>query len=262
MKKDGKNGLPSKAKTIEFTKNLCVLLFPHIDGCNGQLVSKNNTRKQLMLLLKPVESSLTTNRGELADSFMRSFPRIQEKLEADASFIEANDPAATCVDEVVMTYPGFSAILVYRLANKLLDLGVPLIPRIMTEFAHSSTGIDINPGATIGNEFFIDHGTGIVIGESSVIGNRVKIYQGVTLGALSVKKEKAATKRHPTIEDDVIIYAGSTILGGKTVVGHNSIIGGNVWLTESVEPYSLVQHESKTTICERPDLPGTNDNKE
>lgn len=259
MKTKKAKQLPSKIKTIEFTKNLCVSLFPYIDGCNGRSASFKKIRKQLNYLLIPFENSLNTDKKTITEYFMGSFPKIKKQLEADASFIAANDPAATCVDEVIMTYPGFKAILVYRLANKLYNLGVPLIPRIMTEYAHSETGIDINPGATIGDEFFIDHGTGIVIGESTIIGNRVKIYQGVTLGALSVSKDKASTKRHPTIEDNVIIYAGSTILGGKTVIGHDSIIGGNVWLTKSVAPYSLVQHESKITICERKDFQNNKD---
>ncbi|HRR17365.1 MAG TPA: serine acetyltransferase, partial [Bacteroidales bacterium] len=142
-------------------------------------------------------------------------------------------------------------ILVYRLANKLALLEVPLIPRIMTEYAHSLTGIDIHPKATIDSPFFIDHGTGVVIGETSVIGRRVKLYQGVTIGALSVSKDMAGKKRHPTIEDDVVIYAGSTILGGETVIGHDSIIGGNVWLTSSVPPYSLVYHENVMKIRDR-----------
>jgi serine O-acetyltransferase len=166
----------------------------------------------------------------------------------DAALIADNDPAATGMDEVIMTYPGFYAILVYRLAHKLALSGVPLLPRVMTEYAHSLTGIDIHPKATIDSPFFIDHGTGIVIGETAIIGKNVKIYQGVTIGALSVSKEMASSKRHPTIEDNVIIYAGGTILGGNTIIGHDSIIGGNVWLTESVEPYSLVYHQNKVTV--------------
>jgi serine O-acetyltransferase len=179
-------------------------------------------------------------------------------LYRDAKYISESDPAATGVDEVIMAYPGFYAIAVQRLAHQLFIQGVPLIPRVMTEYAHSKTGIDIHPGAEIGSEFSIDHGTGVVIGETAVIGNRVKLYQGVTIGALSVSKELASTKRHPTIEDNVIIYAGSTILGGNTVIGHDSIIGGNVWLTSSVPPYSLVYHESKITVRDRNDRQNTN----
>ncbi|MEO1713071.1 MAG: serine O-acetyltransferase, partial [Bacteroidota bacterium] len=147
--------------------------------------------------------------------------------------------------EVIRTYPGFFAIAVYRIAHGIRNLGIPLIPRILTEHAHSETGIDIHPGAIIGDSFCIDHGTGVVIGETVVIGNHVKMYQGVTLGALSVTKELAATKRHPTIEDGVVIYSGATILGGETTIGHNSIIGGNVWLTKSVPPYSILYYKAE-----------------
>jgi serine O-acetyltransferase len=194
---------------------------------------------------------LPDNPEMLTDKFFFNLPVIKSKLENDAAFIASNDPAATGIDEVIMSYPGFYAILVFRMAHELACAKVPLIPRIMTEYAHSLTGIDIHPKAEIGSPFFIDHGTGIVIGETSVIGERVKLYQGVTVGALSVSKSMASTKRHPTIEDDVILYAGSTILGGNTTIGHDSIIGGNVWLTESVPPYSLVYHENKVTVRDR-----------
>ena len=162
---------------------------------------------------------------EITKSYIDAIPIIRTQLQADAAFIEANDPATTCIEEVIMAYPGFYAIMVYRLANKLKQLGVPLIPRIMAEHAHSITGIDIHPVATVGNEFFIDHGTGIVVGESASIGDRVKMHQEVTLRALSVCKNTALSKRHPTIEDDVVIYAGATILGGETIIGHHSVIG-------------------------------------
>lgn len=251
MRKNNSVTLPSKTLTINFTKNMCIALFPYVEGDKQKIVSQKKIKKQLLRLLKPMQSSLDDDRKKTTNKFINSLPAIKEKLEVDARFILENDPAATCLDEVIMTYPGFYAIIVYRLANKLNMLGVPLIPRIMTEYAHSATGIDIHPAATIGNEFFIDHGTGIVVGETSIIGNRVKLYQGVTIGALSVNKENAQTKRHPNIEDDVIIYAGSTILGGETTIGHDSIIGGNVWLTKSIPPYSLVQHETKITIRKR-----------
>ena len=152
----------------------------------------------------------------------------------DVAAIFNGDPAAKSKEEVILSYPGLQAILTYRVAHFLCVNGVPVIPRIMSEHIHGRTGIDINPGAEIGDSFFIDHGTGIVIGETSIIGNNVKIYQGVTLGALSVKKELMNKKRHPTIEDDVTIYAGATILGGQTVIGKGSVIGGNTWVTESV----------------------------
>ena len=156
--------------------------------------------------------------------------------------------AAESVDEVISAYPGFRAIAIYRIAHEFYRMGVPLFPRILTESAHQRTGIDIHPGATIGRSFFIDHGTGIVVGETTTIGDSVKIYQGVTLGALSVDKTLASSKRHPTIEDNVVIYSNATILGGTTVIGHDSVIGGNVWLTESVPPYSVVYHKSEVHV--------------
>lgn len=183
-----------------------------------------------------------------ADFFFERFPEIYKKLEEDAKFIFENDPAAKSVEEVMFSYPGFFAIAVYRFSHELEKLGVPLIPRIWTELAHSKTGIDIHPGASIGRKFFIDHGTGIVIGETTEIGNEVKIYQGVTLGALSVTKNLQNEKRHPTIEDRVVIYANATILGGETIIGKDSLIGGNVWITESVSPNSVVFHKGLVTV--------------
>jgi serine O-acetyltransferase len=163
------------------------------------------------------------------------------------------DPAARGINEVIFSYPGIEAVTVYRIAHVVLDAGIPLLPRIITEWAHSKTGIDIHPGAHIGESFFIDHGTGVVIGETCVIGKNVKIYQGVTLGALSVTRSAGGErpkgrKRHPTIEDDVVIYSGATILGGDTVIGKGSIIGGNVWLTSSIAPYSKVIAGSKQQL--------------
>jgi len=175
---------------------------------------------------------------QIASAFISTLPDIKDLLELDIKATLQGDPAAANADEVIFSYPGFFAILVYRLAHRLVDLGVPIIPRIMSEYAYSRTSIDINPGAHIGNSFFIDHGAGVVVGETTEIGDRVRIYQGVTLGALSLPRNAGPklrdTKRHPTIEDDVIIYANATILGGNTVIGARSIIGGNVWLTESV----------------------------
>ena len=150
------------------------------------------------------------------------------------------DPAAKTVEEVILAYPGLEAVVVHRIAYFFWEADLPLIPRMMSEHVHSKTGIDIHPGATIGKRFFIDHGTGVVIGETAIIGDDVKLYQGVTLGALSVRKGESEKKRHPTIEDEVTIYSGATILGGSTVVGKGSVIGGNVWLTRSVPPYSRV----------------------
>ncbi|HYG03908.1 MAG TPA: serine O-acetyltransferase EpsC [Chryseosolibacter sp.] len=180
-----------------------------------------------------------------ADIFFDDIPKIYQKLNQDVEAMFDGDPAAKSRAEVIRTYPGFYAIAAYRIGHALHQLGIALVPRIITEIAHSKTGIDIHPAATIGSHFCIDHGTGVVIGETTLIGDRVKIYQGVTLGALSVSKADAERKRHPTIENDVVIYAGATILGGETVIGHDSIIGGNVWLTKSVPPHSKIYYQSK-----------------
>ncbi|MGN6492252.1 MAG: serine O-acetyltransferase EpsC [Agriterribacter sp.] len=180
----------------------------------------------------------------VADDFFAAIPAIYETLLKDAEAILQYDPAAESVEEVIVAYPGFYAIAVYRLSNQLWKQQVKILPRLLTEFAHSKTGIDIHPGATIGESFFIDHGTGIVIGQTTIIGKNVKIYQGVTIGALSALREKVNGKRHPTIEDNVIIYSGATILGGETVIGEGSTIGGNVWLTKSVPKNTLVEHKN------------------
>ena len=181
--------------------------------------------------------------ADISLELIERLPEIQEYLLKDAEAGFRGDPAARCVDEVVITYPGLFAIFIHRIAHFLFTRDVPLIPRIMSEYAHNITGIDIHPGARIGEYFFIDHGTGVVIGETTVIGNNVKLYQGVTLGALSTKRgqQLAGTRRHPKIEDNVTIYSGATILGGDTVIGHNSTIGGNVFLTESVPPDTFVR---------------------
>ncbi|MFH1479726.1 MAG: serine O-acetyltransferase EpsC, partial [Pseudomonadota bacterium] len=175
---------------------------------------------------------------------MRELPRLRTALAKDVKAAYQGDPAARGYDEIIFSYPGLFAITVYRLSHQLHKQGIPLIPRIMTEYAHSLTGIDIHPGAQIGESFFIDHGTGVVVGATTEIGHRVRLYQGVTLGALSLPKEVSEDhrkrKRHPTIEDDVIIYAGATILGGDTLIGARSVVGGNVWMTESVPPDTKV----------------------
>jgi serine O-acetyltransferase len=177
---------------------------------------------------------------DITDDLLRALPEIRERLHLDVQAAFEGDPAAKSEAEVIVAYPGLAAISAHRIAHFLYQRDVPLLPRIMNEYIHHQTGIDIHPGATIGDYFFIDHGTGVVIGETTVIGDNVKIYQGVTLGALSTKKSLAREKRHPTIEDNVTIYAGATILGGKTLIGHDSIIGGNVWLVQSVPPFSRV----------------------
>jgi serine O-acetyltransferase len=182
---------------------------------------------------------------EVVTTFLEQLPEVMELIAADVQAAYDGDPAATCLEEIILAYPGVKAVFTYRIAHVIHRLGVPLIPRIMTEFAHNETGVDIHPGADIGRDFFIDHGTGVVVGETTVIGDRVKLYQGVTLGALSFPREQGGalvrgTKRHPTLEDDVVVYAGATILGGDTVVGRGSVIGGNVWLTTSVPAGSRV----------------------
>lgn len=182
------------------------------------------------------------------ESYLQSLPGILELLNLDAEAIVRCDPATESIEEVYLAYPGFFAIAVYRLAHELQKEGFPLVPRLMTEYAHSLTGVDINPGASIGRSFFIDHATGVVIGETAIIKDDVKIYQGVTLGALYVAKKLKKTKRHPTIENNVTIYANATILGGETVIGANSIIGGNAWVTSSVPANSTVFHSPEIQI--------------
>jgi serine O-acetyltransferase len=201
--------------------------------------------KELERILRHNPTKVSENPSNLRDQFFLALPVIYEKLEEDVTAMYEGDPAAKSRNEVIRTYPGFYAIAAYRIAHALHTLGVLGIPRIITEHAHSKTGIDIHPSARIGDYFCIDHGTGIVIGETSVIGNHVKLYQGVTLGALSVNKEDAEKKRHPTLEDNVVVYAGATILGGDTVIGQGSIIGGNVWLTSSVPANSKLYYQAK-----------------
>lgn len=181
-------------------------------------------------------------------NYVEKLPNILERLNLDAEATVNCDPASLSIEEVYMAYPGFYAIAIYRLAHELYKIGFPLVPRLMTEYAHRQTGVDINPGATIGNSFHIDHGTGVVIGETAIIKNHVKIYQGVTLGGLFVAKNLQKTKRHPTIENNVTIYANATILGGETIIGENSIIGGNAWLTDSVLANSTVFHTPEIKI--------------
>jgi serine O-acetyltransferase len=194
---------------------------------------------------------------EAAVAFMRGLPRLREVLGKDVRAAYDGDPAAGSFDEIIFSYPGLFAVTVYRIAHELDRLGIPLIPRIMTEHAHSLTGIDIHPSARIGESFFLDHGTGVVIGATTEIGDRVRIYQGVTLGALSLPKEAVdelrERKRHPTIENDAIIYAGATILGGGTVIGARSVIGGNVWITESVPPDTQVFLKRPELVVKRPE---------
>jgi serine O-acetyltransferase len=197
-------------------------------------------------------TSCASEGHEATLSFFRAIPALKRMLAGDVRAIRDGDPAAHSVDEIIFSYPGVYAISVYRMAHKLYELGVPILPRIMTEIAHSATGIDIHPGAQIGQSFAIDHGTGVVIGETCLVGENVRIYQGVTLGALSLPpgagEHLKGKKRHPTIEDNAIIYSGATILGGKTTIGRNCTIGGNVWLTESVPADTKVFIETPELI--------------
>ncbi len=176
----------------------------------------------------------------LVQRFLADLPAIADDCHRDAKTLLEGDPAAQSIEEIILCYPGFYAVVAYRIAHKLYKRDVPLLPRMITEYAHRETGVEIHPGAQIGRSFFIDHGTGVVVGETAIIGNNVKLYQGVTLGALRVDRDQRSKKRHPTIEDNVVIYAGATILGGETIVGKNSVIGGNVWITRSVPAWSRV----------------------
>lgn len=195
-----------------------------------------------------------TKANEITNHFFESLDAIKVELEKLIFVFFNNDPASKSEIEIILSYPGFYAIAVHRLANVLYRLDTPILPRFFSEYAHKQTGIDIHPGATIGKNFYIDHGTGIVIGETTTIGDNVKIYQGVTLGAFYVSKELADQKRHPTIEDNVTIYAGATILGGTTIIGANSVIGGNVWITKSIEPNSIVYQEFQPTIKQKSNI--------
>jgi serine O-acetyltransferase len=240
---------PSPAAVSKFYVELLGTLFPDYAAMSFRSLREFELHVEKLKL--QLDQLLHKNQGigdradAIADRFFETIPDIHRKLTQDVDAIFEGDPAAKSRGEVIRTYPGFYAVAAYRVAHALHSLGVLDIPRIITEHAHSKTGIDIHPSSRIGEHFCIDHGTGVVIGETTVIGNHVKIYQGVTLGALSVNKEDAEKKRHPTIEDHVVIYAGATILGGETVIGHDSIVGGNVWLTRSVPPNSKIYYQAK-----------------
>jgi serine O-acetyltransferase len=241
---------PRKKEIIDILRLLQEVVYPGFYGDTA--LTNANLRGHLAEVLSRIHARLAKEIGkalppdaaagepsDIATRFLEALPGISDLLAADVRAAFDGDPAATGFDEIILAYPGLKAIFTYRLAHALFDLGVPLIPRIMTEFAHLETGIDVHPGARIGRSFFIDHGTGTVIGETTDIGDHVKLYQGVTLGALSFPKNERGelirgTKRHPTVMDDVVIYAGATILGGETVIGKGCVIGGSVWLTASV----------------------------
>jgi serine O-acetyltransferase len=247
-----KHSLPVQLRSLaqQFGPMVLGMLFPHFSHsvvCAEDAVEEDVrlVAETLARLERAVATLHEAMPEKLVERFLAGLPAVHDALEADARAILEGDPAAKSYDEVVFTYPGFYAIAVYRVAHLLWGLGLPLLPRLLTEFAHEKTGIDIHPGASIGRRFCIDHGTGVVVGETTVIGDGVKLYQGVTLGALTVDKSHADRKRHPTIEDEVVIYAGATILGGNTVVGAHSIVAGNAFLTQSVPPNSVVSRRSE-----------------
>ncbi|CAN5156814.1 serine acetyltransferase [soil metagenome] len=248
--------IPSNKEITNWALQVIRLLYP--EQSRQLFASVNELQKEfakleneLFMIMEATKACQECDNAQLAKAFFNQVPDLYVILNTDIQAIFNGDPAARSEFEVVRTYPGFFAISFYRLAHSLYQHNVPLIPRILTEYAHSKTGIDIHPAAQIGNYFYIDHGTGVVIGESCIIGKNVKLYQGVTLGALSVAKSMANTKRHPTVEDGVVIYSGATILGGDTVIGHDSIIGGNVWLTKGVLPHSRVFHTPSITVLNK-----------
>ncbi len=243
----------TQAKIDQFTQKLLNLLFPEnirfYYQDESEVTSELQSIQQLLgELLDEVlqqEVNQVNQKENITISFFETLPSLAKLIQLDMLAALEGDPAASTLGEVIHCYPGPYATSIHRIAHELYELQVPIIPRILSELAHQRTGIDIHPGAKIGESFFIDHGTGVVIGETSHIGNHVKIYQGVTLGALSVDKKMAKKKRHPTIEDHCVVYAHATILGGETVIGKESIIGGNVWLTRSIPAHSLVYHRSE-----------------
>lgn len=242
-----------KQEAISYITDLIAFLFPHFSTkkfCSTAdiLAKLQLLERRLIDLLKLLEKQYSGNMAVAAARFTAAVPEIHDNLWNDARAFYMEDPAAKSIDEIILAYPGFMAIMIYRISHELHIQGIPYIPRILTEYAHSITGIDINPGAVIGSPFVIDHGTGVVIGETCIIGSNVKMYQGVTLGALSVKKSLSHTKRHPTIEDDVVIYSQAVILGGETVIGKKSIIGGNAWVTKSIPPNSVVYNKIEVRL--------------
>ena len=229
-----------------FVQQLLSVLFPQV---RGRRALETQELYDLYSLAVRMLTALNVAPGQgTVEKIIDGLPEIHTKLLVDAQAIFDGDPAARSVDEVIIAYPGFLAIAIFRVAHEFHLAGVPILPRLLTEFAHEKTGIDIHPGADIGPGFCIDHGTGIVIGETTTVGKNVKLYQGVTLGALSVDKGNAGNKRHPTVEDNVVLYSNATVLGGETVIGHDSIIGGNVWITESVPPRSVIYHKAEVTL--------------
>ncbi|MES2873236.1 MAG: serine O-acetyltransferase EpsC [Bacteroidota bacterium] len=253
QKQQDADEVPSNKEISRWATDLIRLIFPEqskrsigsIEALKSQFKQLEDELSKIMEATKACDHC---NHSLTSKKFFAQIPELYRILNTDIKAIFDGDPAAKSEFEVIRAYPGFYAISFYRLAHALTLLDIPLLPRILTEYAHSKTGIDIHPGADIGEYFHIDHGTGVVIGETCKIGNHVKLYQGVTMGALSVDKSMANTKRHPTVEDHVVIYSGATILGGETIIGHHSIIGGNVWLTKSVPPGSSVYNTADVVI--------------
>lgn len=244
---------PSRKKIIQIIKDVHYLMFPEyfpLDDVNYEkkfLAELFESLKDQISVAFSFSGKSVTNAGDYAEQIISELPRIKSKLIKDMQALYEGDPAAACKEEIILSYPGFYAISIYRLAHEFYVRKIPLISRLMTEFAHEKTGIDIHAGATVGEYFFIDHGTGIVIGETTTIGDRVKLYQGVTLGAKSFELDENGNpvkgiKRHPDIGNNVVIYANATILGGDTKIGDGAVIGGNVWITESIEPDTVVYY--------------------
>ncbi|WP_185882729.1 serine O-acetyltransferase [Blattabacterium cuenoti] len=249
-----------KKKLECFLEELFYILFTPSENLlkNKILFQKKYDRIKNDLYLILINMNLSKNFSkEILKNFLIDIPNIYDMLLIDADAILKSDPAATSIYEIFFSYPGFFATALYRLAHQLWNQQVPIIPRLITEYAHSKTGVDIHASAIIGTSFSIDHGTGVVIGSSTIIGDEVKIYQGVTLGAIYVDKKLFNKKRHPTIENKVTIYSGATILGGNTVIGHDSIIGGNVWITRSVPPFSVVYQKNEIAMKNKPSIPSS-----
>ncbi len=277
----GHSPLPSYAEVVEILKDLREILFPGygrrqnlhmgnvayhvgdlIDSLHDRLTQQIARAMRHDCKARDLETDFEAEAQLAAVRLLELLPDLRRLLADDVQAAYDGDPAAKGLDEIVFCYPGLSSIAVFRIAHELYKMDVPLIPRMMTEYAHGKTGIDIHPGATIGRRFFIDHGTGVVIGETTEIGEGVKIYQGVTLGALSFPKDDQGqivrnAKRHPTIEDEVVIYANATILGGNTVIGHHSVVGSSAWITRSVAPYTTVTIENPRLRERRPSDPET-----
>jgi serine O-acetyltransferase len=255
LKQQQKEQVPSNDAIADWALQLICVLYPELSKCSYGSVDAiadelTDLQHELRRTMDATKACYNCDHELVSKEFFDHLPELYRLLNTDIEAIHQGDPAATSEFEVIRAYPGFFALCFFRIAHALHQLEVPLLPRILTEYAHSKTGIDIHPAAKIGEYFMIDHGTGVVIGETTVIGNHVKIYQGVTLGGLSIHKSMARQKRHPTIEDNVVIYSGATILGGDTLVGEGSVIGGNVWWTQSVPPGSLVFQNPQITIVE------------